>query len=412
MSAFLDVYGRRKMAALAGIGFASGLPYVLVNDTLSAWLSAIEVDVAKIGLFSLVTLPYTLKFLWAPAMDRWAAFSRVLGRRRGWLLLQQVALAAVLFALAAAGPSGPVDSLRVLTLLGVALAVLSASQDIVADAYRADVVEEVELGAGAAVFVSGYRAAMVTVGALSLVLAQQIGWRAAFACMGVLMLATTAATVFAPEPARAAQRPRTLVEAAALPFVDFVRRHGPRAALVLAFILLFRLPDLLAARMTMPLLLQHLHFSPAEVGVIRQFLGFAITIVGALLGGAFVARFGLIRSLVVFGVLQSLSNAGFCVLALQPPSKALLFGAIALESLCGGFVAAGFVAFLMSLCNPTHSATQYALLASLVAVAGSIGGAATGFLVERAGYAAFFAWSIAAGLPGMALLPWVSRRGE
>jgi PAT family beta-lactamase induction signal transducer AmpG len=407
----LRVYAHRKMAALAGIGFASGLPYVLVNDTLTAWISAIGVDVRSIGLFSLVTLPYSFKFLWAPAMDRWAALGGRLGRRRGWLLVLQILLGAALLVVAAVGPAQASDPIRPLAVLAVLLALFSASQDIVADAYRADVVDEHELGAGAAVFVSGYRTAMIVGGALSLLLAQHLGWRVALALMGFVMLATPFVTLAAPEPVRAAEAPRSLAAAATLPFVDFVRRHGGRAALVLAFIVLFRLPDLLASRMTMPLLLQHLQFSPQDVGLIRQLVGFAITVVGAIAGGGFVARFGLFRSLLVFGVLQSLSNAGFCVLALQPPSKPLLVGAIALESACGGLVAAGFVAFLMGLCTPKHSATQYALLASLVAVAGSLGGAATGFLVARAGYAAFFGWSIAAGIPGMLLLPWVVRRG-
>ncbi len=410
MAVLSSVYASRKMAALAGLGFASGLPYVLANDTLAAWLASLGFDVRKIGLFSLITLPYTFKFLWAPLLDRYTVFGSALGRRRGWLLLTQLLLAAALAALGVFGPTSSGDSLALLSVLGTALVVLSASQDVVADAYRADVVTEKELGAGAAVFVSGYRVAMIAGGALSLVLADRVGWRAAYLVMGALMGATALLTAAAPEPPRASTAPPSLADAVIHPFTEFARRHGRSAALILAFVVVFRLPDLLGNRMTMPLLLQQLQFSNEEVGVLRQMLGFAITIAGALAGGGLVARFGLFRSLVVFGLLQALSNGGFLTLALLPPSKPLLVAAIAVESFCQGLVSAGFVAFLMSLCDPKHSATQYALLASLVAVAGALGGAVTGFLVAKMGYAAFFGWSIAAGIPGMAMLPWVVRR--
>jgi PAT family beta-lactamase induction signal transducer AmpG len=410
VSEWLRVYARRKMAALSALGIASGLPYVLANDTLTAWLSSLEIDVRKIGLFSLVTLPYTFKFLWAPMMDRWALFGRSLGRRRGWLLVSQALLAATLFGIAATGPAAAGDDLLALSILGTVLVFLSASQDVVADAYRADVVEEEELGAGAAVFVSGYRVAMILGGALSLVLADRIGWRAAYAALGGVMALTCGATLFAPEPARSMAPPATLAKAVSEPIAGFARRHGAKALLVLVFVVVFRLPDLLGNRMTMPLLLQELEFSKDDVAWIRQTLGFGITIVGALVGGGLVARIGLFRGLVVFGILQAVSNAGFCALALAEPTRAMLTLVIAIESFCSGLVAAGFVAFLMSLCDPAHSATQYALLASLVALAASVGGAMTGFLVAHSGYAAFFAWSIAAGLPGMMLLPFVVER--
>jgi len=410
MSRFIRVYAQRKMAALATLGFASGLPYVLANDTLTAWLASLQLDVKKIGLFSLITLPYTFKFLWAPAMDRYAVFGTHLGRRRGWLLLTQILLAACLMGLAAFGPSNAAGDLTMLTILGTALVFLSASQDIVADAYRADVVEKEELGAGAAVFVSGYRVAMILGGALSLILAERLGWRASYTLMAGLMACAAGFTLFAPEPAHASSAPHSLGEAVVFPFLEFARRHGPKALLIVLFVLVFRLPDHLGNRMTMPLLLQQLAFTKEEVGVIRQALGFAITIVGALVGGGLVARIGLFRALIVFGILQALSNAGFCVLALSPKSAPLMAAVIALESFCQGLVAAGFVAFLMSLCDPKHSATQYAILASLVALAASLGGAVTGFLVDKVGYAAFFGWSIASGLPGMLMLPWIAPR--
>lgn len=407
---FLRVYARRKMAALAALGLASGLPYVLANDTLAAWLSSAGVDVKHIGLFSLVTLPYTFKFAWAPVMDRWSVLGGALGRRRGWLLLTQALLAAALLAVAATGPSAAGSAFALLPVAATVLVLLSASQDIVADAYRADVVDEEELGAGAAVFVSGYRVAMILGGAASLLLADRFGWRAAYGAMAALMAGACVVTWFAPEPVRRTAAPPSLAAAIVDPFADFARRHGSQALLILAFVVLFKLPDLLGNRMTMPLLLQELHYSTADVAWIRQTLGFAITIAGSLVGGGLVARVGLFRALVAFGILQALSNAGFLVLSVSEPTRTALVAVIAVESFCQGLVAAGFVAYLMSLCDPGHSATQYALLASLMALANSLGGAVTGFLVAKAGYAAFFAWSIAAGIPGMAMLPWVARR--
>lgn len=399
-----QIYGSRRMAALVGLGFASGLPNVLANDTIAAWLSALQIDVKAIGLFALITVPYTLKFLWAPLLDRFSLPG--FGRRRGWLLLTQGLLCVSLLAIAAFGPDSAADSLWPLGLLGTALVLLSASQDIVADAYRTDVLQRWELGAGAAVFVTGYRIATVVAGALPLVLANLIGWKSAIAAMGSLMGLSMLVVLFAPEPRRAAP-PQTLAEAVVQPIARFIDNWGAGALLIVMFILLFRLPDQLASRMTMPLLLQQLQFTPEQVGWIRQALGFVITIIGALAGGAVAARMGLIRSLILFGLLQTISNGGFLLLASSQPNLTLMACVIAVENFCNGLVAAGFVAYLMSCCDTRYSATQYALLSSLMALAAALAGSITGLLVDRVGYPVFFIISILAGLPGMLLLFWL-----
>jgi PAT family beta-lactamase induction signal transducer AmpG len=238
------------------------------------------------------------------------------------------------------------------------------------------------------------------------VLAERIGWRASLGLLSALMAWTIVVTLFAAEPRRVS-RPQTLAEAVVQPAAQFAKRWGAGAILLVAFVLLFRLPDQLASRMTMPLLLQHLNFTQEEVGWIRQALGFVITIIGALSGGAIVARMGLVKSLVLFGVLQAVSNGGFLLLSASPPNVWLMGTIIGVENFCNGLVAAGFVAFLMSCCDPRYSATQYALFTSLMALAAAIAGAITGFLVDHIGYVQFFALSIAAGIPGMTLLIWL-----
>jgi MFS transporter, PAT family, beta-lactamase induction signal transducer AmpG len=404
-----EVYGNRRMAVLVGLGFASGLPNVVATTTIGSWLSALKIDVKAIGLFSFIAFPYIFKFLWAPLLDRFALPR--LGRRRGWLIVTQGMLALTLLAIAAFGPDSADSPLLMLAVLGVAMVFLSASQDIVADAYRTDVLEPRELGAGAAVFVTGYRIAYMLGGALALVLAKYIGWKPAMALLGVLMALTVLVTLAAPEPRRVSP-PQTLAESIVQPLALLAAEWRTGLIALFAFALLFRLPDQLATPMTAPLLFQHLGFDSAEVGWIRQALGFFITIIGALAGGAIVARAGLGRSLITFGLLQALSNAGFMLMASQPPSLWLMAAIIGVENFCNGLVGAGFVAFLMSCCDRRYSATQYAILSGLMAAMALIAGSCSGFLVAELGYVRFFAVSIAAGLPGMVLIALLPRRRQ
>jgi PAT family beta-lactamase induction signal transducer AmpG len=397
----LHVFGQRKMAALALLGFASGMPYLLTRDTLQAWLTVEGVDLTTIGLLGLVGLPYTWKFVWAPLLDRFVP--PFLGRRRGWLLLLQVGLAV---AIAAMALQAPAEATGLLALTALVIAFLSASQDIAADAYRTDVVTARETGAGASVFVMGYRVALLVTGSLALVMADRTGWPAVYAGLGALMLLGVAATLFAPEPERRPRPPETFADAVVGPFREFFGRLGAgRAVLVLVFILLYRLSDALGQFMTVPFLLQT-GFTQTEVGAVRGGVGLGAVILGALAGGALVARISLNRAVWVAGFLGVASNFGYYVLAAAGRDLGLMTAAVVVENFCQGLLGATFVAFLMSLCNPRFSATQYALLSSVFALANVVLAAPTGRVAEGVGWPAFFLVTIAAGLPGLLLLPY------
>lgn len=403
------IFFNPRIAALVGMGFASGLPNGLVGDPLKAWLTAAGVNVADIGLFALVSFPYVFKFLWAPLLDRYAL--PLLGRRRGWLAAFQACLALAVAVTAIVGPRDNSLSLLPIAIAGVVIVFLSASLDIVADAYRADVLPPDERASGAATFVMGYRIATIvgTAGAMSL--ASRIGWPAAFLCLSLLMASTVLITLLAPEPP-AAGAPQTLREAVVEPVHDFAKRNGWAAIAILAFTLLFRLPDVLGAEMVVPLLLKHLRFSMDEISLIRQVLGFLVTILGALAGGAIVPRLGMMRSLWLFGVLQATSNLGFWYLAGREQNLGAFIGVTIIENFCGGLVAAGFVAFLMSLCNLRYSASQYAILSAIVAATRLLFGPMTGVVVQAVGYADFYLLSVAAAVPGMFLLLFLKTPAE
>lgn len=398
---FLSVYFNRRAAALLGLGFASGLPAMLTQTTLQAWLKDMKVDLKTIGLFSVVTLPYTLKFIWAPLMDRYVP--PLLGRRRGWLLVTQLLLIVSIVLLAAAGGRGTGDTLTMLAAMALVVAFMSASQDIVADAYRTDVLPTAELAAGAAVFVTGYRVGLIAATAGALELSGHTSWFNVYLVMAALMSVGIVATLLAPQPPRESA-PATLDEAVVRPLVQFLRRRG--AVFVLLFIVLFKLPDVVAKVMALPML-KDMGFDNQEIGRVQQGLGLLVTIIGALVGGGVVARLGLIRSLWLFGILQAVSNLGYLALAITGKNYAAMVTVIAVENFCGGLVTAGFVAYLMSQCDSQYSAFQYALLTSLMAFAGTWAGAPTGYVVEHVGYAWFFVISVACGVPGMLMLFWL-----
>ncbi|HYE97011.1 MAG TPA: AmpG family muropeptide MFS transporter [Rubricoccaceae bacterium] len=398
----LRVFGQRKMVALALIGFASGLPYLLTRDALQAWLTVEGVDLTTIGLLGLVAVPYTWKFVWAPVLDRYVP--PFLGRRRGWLLVFQVGLAVAIAAMALQSPREATMLLAVNALL---IAFLSASQDIAADAYRTDVLTARETGAGASLFVMGYRVALLVTGSFALVFADRFEWPAVYAGLGALMLLGVAATLFAPEPERAPRPPETFAAAVVGPFREFFQRLGPGLALlVLLFILLYRLSDALGQFMTVPFLLdEETGFTQTEVGAVRGGVGLVAVIVGALAGGALVARIGLNRSVWVAGVLGVVSNLGYYALALGGRDLGMMTAAVVVENFCQGLLGATFVAFLMSLCNARFTATQYALLSSAFATANTFLAAPTGRIAEVVGWPTFFLITVAAGLPGLLLIP-------
>lgn len=396
----LKVFQSRKMTALLLLGFASGLPLFLTSRTLQAWMTTAGVDLGTIGLFSLVGLPYSFKFLWSPLIDRFVP--PFLGRRRGWLVITQVLLTV---AIATMSLWNPTQSLQLIAVTALAIAFFSASQDIVFDAYRVDVLEEREMGAGAAVAVLGYRIALLVTGGLALILADQMPWNLVYLAMAGLMGLSLAYTLFAPEPERQVQPPASLTEAVILPFQEFFQRSGALVAiLVLVFITLYRFGDALINNMATPFLLQ-MGFSQSAIGAIQGGMGLLATIVGTLTGGAILSQIGINRSLWVFGGLQALSNLAYFVLAIVGQNYPLMVVAINIENFCSGLGTAGFVAFLMSQCNPRFSATQFALLSSLMAISRDILVAPAGKIAEQTGWPLFFLISIAAALPGLLLLP-------
>lgn len=394
---WLQVFTQRKMAAITLLGFSGGIPLWLTSRTLQAWMTAEKVDLTTIGLFSLVSTPYSLKFLWSPLVDRYSP--PFLGRRRGWMAVLQVALSLAIAALAFGNPR---TALQAFALTAVGVAILSASLDIVIDAYRVDVLEPHELGAGAAVYVLGYRIALLLTGSAAFIMADHVSWSSVYLVMALAMLLGLAATLWSPEPYRW-EPPQSLARAVVEPFQDFFARSKRQGWVILAFIVIYRYADSLAQNMATPFLLKS-GFTQTDVGAIQGGVGLLATIVGALSGGALLARLGVNRSLWVFGVLQTASNLGYYVLSLKPVYP-LLVGVMVVENFCAGLVVAGFAAFFMSLCSPRYSATQYALMTSLMAFSRDVLVAPAGKLAEAAGWPGFFLITIVAGIPGMVLLP-------
>lgn len=398
------VYFSRRVLPLLPLGFASGLPLALTSGTLQAWATVENVSLQSIGFLTLIGSAYTLKFLWAPLIDRYAL--PLLGRRRGWLLLMQLLLAACIAAMGAFSPSA---SLFWLAVLAVMVAFLSATQDIAFDAYSTDVLHRDERAAGAAVKVLGYRLAMIVSGGLALILADRwLGWNNMYAVMGGLMALCALATLAAPEPEVVVRPPRTLAEAVVNPLAEFFRRPG--AWTILLLIVLYKLGDAFAGALSTTFLLRGAGFTLSEVGAVNKVLGLAATIFGALAGGALVARLGLYAALMLFGVLQAVSNMGYWMLAVSDPHVTLMALVVGVENLCGGLGTAAFVALLMALCRQEFSATQFALLSALSAIGRTyLAGPLTPPLVESLGWPVFFALTVLIALPGLFML-WMRRR--
>lgn len=400
----LSIYIGKRVSPLLFLGFASGLPLALTGGTLQAWATVEQVSLQEIGFLTLVGTAYTLKFLWAPVIDRYSP--GFLGRRRGWMLITQLLLALGLFVM---GQLSPATSLGALAIMAVLVAFLSATQDIAFDAYRTDVLESQERGAGAALSVLGYRVAMLVSGGLALIIADQwLGWSNMYTLMGGLMLLTMLATFWAPEPAHPGEAPKTLEAAVTAPLGEFFRR--PEAWTLLLLIVLYKLGDAFAGALSTTFLIRGAGFSPTEVGTVNKILGLTATIAGALFGGALMARLGLFKSLMLFGLLQAVSNLGYWVIAVGPQSVWLMAAGVSLENLCGGMGTAAFVALLMGLCRQEFSATQFALLSALSAVGRTyLAGPLTPPLVEMLGWPGFFLVTVLIALPGIWLL-WRRRR--
>lgn len=393
------VYLSSRVFPLLILGFASGLPLALTSGTLQAWATVANAPLTQIGFLTLVGSAYTLKFLWAPLIDRYAI--PLLGRRRGWIALSQLLLAASIFLMGVFNPS---EQLGWIALVAVFVAFMSATQDIAFDAYSTDVLRSNERAAGAAVKVLGYRLAMIFSSGLALVIADQwLGWNGMYMMMGGVMALCVMATLMAPEPEVTVAPPRTLRLAVIEPLVEFFRR--PEALSILVLIVLYKLGDAFAGALSTTFLIRGAGFSVSEVGTINKIFGLAATIIGALIGGALMDRLGLYKSLMLFGLLQAVSNLGYWYLAISDQNLFWMGAIVALENLCGGMGTAAFVALLMALCNQQFSATQFALLSALSAVGRTyLAGPLTPPLVESLGWPTFFLITVVLALPGLWLL--------
>ncbi|MBK9946229.1 MAG: MFS transporter [Nitrospira sp.] len=383
----------RRLLVMLPLGFLSGLPLALTSGTLQAWLTVEGVDLKTIGIFTLVGLPYTLKFLWAPVMDR--VVPPWLGRRRGWMVLTQLCVAVALGLMALTNPKLHPGWLAAYAVL---VAFLAASLDIVFDAYRTDTLQSHERGLGAAVWVNGYRIALLASGAGALALADHVGWQMTYLAMATLMVVGVIVVLISPDPTLVAAAPKSLKEAVGAPLAEFFSR--PTALGFLAVIVFYKLGDAFASALQTAFLIGGLGFSSTEVGAAKG-LGIVATLVGAFIGGLLMTKSGLVRSLLLFGVLQAVSNLGFVVLALMGKHAGALTAAVVIENVTGGMGTAAFVALVMSLCDARYTATQFALLSSLEALGRVFVGRPSADLVEVMGWAQFYVLTAVAALPGL-----------
>lgn len=391
----------RRIGVMLPLGFASGLPLALTAGTLQAWLTVEGIDLNTIGWFSLVGAPYLLKFLWAPVMDRFTL--PWLGRRRGWMFVTQTGLMAGVAAMAVTSPS---YALSALGWLALTVAFLSASQDIVFDAYRTDLLQPHERGFGVAIWVTGYRVALLLASSVALILAGKVGWQNTYLTMVGLMAIGLATILWSPEPEMPPAVPSTLKQAVWNPIAEFMGR--PAALGFVGLIVLYKLGDALAAVLTTPFLINGVGFTLDDVGFIKG-LGLGATLLGAMIGAAAMARLGLFRSLMAFGALQAVSNLAFMALAWSGKSYTLLVVAVAFENLSGGMGTTAFVVLVMSLCDHRYTATQFAALTSLEALNRVLLGGPAARLVGAVGWGTFFLLTFLAAIPGLWVL-WRLRR--
>ncbi|HEY1100838.1 MAG TPA: AmpG family muropeptide MFS transporter, partial [Myxococcota bacterium] len=383
------------------LGFSSGLPLALVGHTLAAWMTDANADLTTVGIFSAVTLPYSIKFLWAPAIDHLPP--PLLGRRRGWALVFQALLIAGLVWMSL---SDPIADASMLAVAALCVAAFSASQDLVLDAYRTDVLTPAERAAGSATFVTGYRVGMLASGSLAMILADHTSWANVYRIMAVFVLIGVVAIVLAPEP-QAPPRARLSLEQMVLqPLRQFASRKG--AFIAFAFMLTYKIGDAFAGALTTRFF-KEVGFSNTELGTLHSGVGMIATIVGGLVAGAVMPKLGTRRGLVVFGALQALTNSCFAVMAVTGKSTALLIGGVVLDNFAGGMGTMAFVAFLMGQCDRRFSATQYALFSSVSAFPARALGALSGFAATSLGWPAFFVGTIVVAIPGVLLALFVPR---
>ncbi len=395
----------RRMLICIFTGFTSGLPLYVLIQLVPAWLKVEGVGLAEIGLFALIGFPYTWKFIWSPVMDRYTL--PFLGRRRGWMLVTQLAL---LVSIAAMGFIKPDLSIWTVAYLAAAVAFFSASQDIVLDAYRRELLPDIELGLGNAIHVQTYRLAGLIPGSLALILADHIPWHMVFTIVGLFMGVGLVLTLVIDEAIADPVPPKTLREAVVEPFREFIGRKGPgSAALILAFLFLYKLGDNMATALQSPFFID-MGFTLTQIGSVAKFAALVAATVGGLFGGVVMIKLGINRALWIFGVVQVISILGFWLLSIVGTNLWMLGAVNAFEYLGVGLGTAAFTAYIARTTNPVFAATQFALFTALIAVPRTLANAVTGLIVEQVGWTSFFLLCTALAIPGMLLLfkvaPW------
>lgn len=400
-------YLNTRMLALVFLGFSSGMPLFTLINLMQAWLAKSGLNVKALGLFALVMIPYTWKFLWSPFMDRFNFGA--LGRRRGWMALTQAALFVVIGAM---GMLDPHTQVSVIVAMAVLLSFLSASQDIVIDAFTREILSDNEQGLGAAVKVNAYKVAGLVPGALSLILADHFSWQTVFWITAAFMLPGLLCTLLVNEPTVYGSPPKNMREAVILPFKEFVERDGWSKALwILAFIFLYRIGDGMAAMLLTKFYIDT-GFTLTQIGAVAKLTLFWGSIAGGIVGGVWMVKLGINRALWIFGAIQALTSLGFAALALAGPHLIALAGALAFEAFGVGMGTAAFVAYIARTSDPRYTATQYALFSSLAAVPRTFATATVGFIVAQTGWFWFFVICFFIAIPGMLMLPKIAPWNE
>ncbi len=395
-NSYLSILLTRRMMVAALMGVSSGLPLLLTGSVLQAWMTDRGVDLGTVGLISLIGLPYTLKFLWAPVLDRW--IPPVWGRRRGWILMAQISLIAALVVLAF---SDPVEKILIFGLSALAVSFFSATQDIVIDAYRRESLADQELGLGSSMYVNGYRVGMLFASGGGLILADWLTFSEVYLIMAFAMFIGVLPTYFANEPPLPKALPQTLLAASIEPIKELFRREN--VWWLLAFILLYKVGDTMASHLSVPFYLS-LGYSKSEIGTVVKLFGFWATIAGGLAGGFILLKVGVLKGLLYFGVLQGLSTAGFVVLAELGYNLPFLALIITFENVTAGMGTAAFVAFMASMADRRFTATQYALLSGVMGIPRTLITAPTGYLVQQIGWSSFFLCCTLLAIPGLLIL--------
>lgn len=385
-----------RMLCLLLLGYAAGLPLLLTGGTLQAWMQDEGVDLGTIGMVSLIGLPYTIKFLWSPFLDRYQL--PFFSRRKGWMVFSQALLVVAIVGLSMVNPR---ENLLAVGILALLIAFFSASQDIALDAYRREILPDEELGFGSSVYVTGYRLGMLLAGAGALIMADRMPWSSVYQWMGGFMVPAILFTLIAPRERTDIRPPENMKEAVVGPLKEFFTRPG--AMTILLFILLFKVGDLMAANLTTPFILQ-LGYSKTDMGTVAKGVGMIATIIGGLIGGTIMLRIPMKPSLILFGVLQAVSTLGFAVLASLPVAWLNLAAVIGFENFTAGLGMAAYGAFMAALTDRRFTATQYALLSSIMGITRVILPAPTGYIADAVGWQMFFVICTLAAVPGLLLL--------